>query len=306
MVNAQGVPVAGTASRALRERLAAHVFLACAVVALVTLGTVVAVLVRESGLFLADVSPWRFFTETAWAPAAAEPRLGVLPLLVGTAQITAGAAVFALPAGLMTAVYIHQYAGPRAARILRVVTALMAGVPTVVYGLFALHFVTPALQAVWPGIEAFNALSACMVVGLMILPTVVVLSREALDTVPVSLLEAGLALGAPKGRVVARVVLPAASGGILAAVLIATARAVGETMIVSLAAGYEARLTWSPLEGLQTLTAFMTQLGLGDAPSGTIEFRAFFAVGMVLFVATYAIHMAGRMLVSRRVGTAAR
>lgn len=302
----QGVSGTGTASRAVGERLAAHVLLACTVVAVVTLGAVLAVLAREAGLFFTDVSPWRFFTETTWAPAAAEPRFGVLPLLVGTVQIAVGAAVFALPAGLMTAVYLHQYAGSRTARLLSGVTAVMAGVPTVVYGLFALNFVTPALQVLWPGVEAFNALSACIVVGLMILPTVAVLSREALDSVPAPLLDTGLALGAPKGRVVTRILLPAASGGILAALLIAMARAVGETMIVSLAAGNEARLTWSPFEGLQTLTASLAQLGLGDTATGTREFQAFFAVGAVLFAGTYVIHAAGRMLVSRSVGGTAR
>ncbi|MDE2806140.1 MAG: phosphate ABC transporter permease subunit PstC [Gemmatimonadota bacterium] len=298
----QGVAGAGTASRAAGERLVAHVLLACTVIAVVTLAAVLAVLVREAGLFLADVSPWRFLTEITWAPAAEEARFGVLPLVVGTVQIAVGAAVFALPVGVMTAVYLHQYASRRATRLLSGVTALMSSVPTVVYGLFALHFVTPVLQVLWPGVEAFNALSACMVVGLMILPTVTVLSREALDSVPAPLLNAGLALGAPKGRVVARILLPAASGGILAAVLIAMARAVGETMIVTLAAGNESRLTWSPFEGLQTLTAFLTQLGTGDAATGTREFQAFFAVGAVLFVGTYGIHMAGRMLVSRSVG----
>ncbi len=295
----RGVSGAGTASRAAGERLVAHVLLACTVVAVVILGAVLTVLLREAGLFFAAVSPWRFFTEITWAPAAAEPGFGVLPLLVGTIQIAVGAAVFALPVGLMTAVYLHQYAGGRTVRLLSGVTAVMAGVPTVVYGLFALNFVTPALQVLWPGVEAFNALSACIVVGLMILPTVAVLSREALDSVPAPLLDAGLALGAPKGRVVTRILLPAASGGILAAVLIAVARAVGETMIVSLAAGNEARLTWSPFEGLQTLTAFLTQLGVGDAATGTGEYRAFFAVGAVLFAGTYGIHAAGRMLLSR-------
>ncbi|MCY4398449.1 MAG: phosphate ABC transporter permease subunit PstC [Gemmatimonadetes bacterium] len=291
---------AGTASRALAERLAGRVFQACAVVATATALAVVGVLGFETVLFFTEVSPARFFTEATWTPFSEEPRFGVLPLLAATAQITVGAAVFAVLPGVMTALYLHQYADARSATVVGTATSLLAGVPTVVYGYIALNFVTPALRAAWPEVEAFNGLSACLVVGLMILPTVVVLSREALESVPASLMEAGLALGATRDRVVVRVLIPAASRGIIGSVVLAMARAAGETMIVTLAAGNQARLTWNPLEGIRTLTAFIGQSSLGDAPSGTLHYRAFFAVGAVLFVVTYVMYAGGRRLLSRR------
>ena len=291
---------AGTASRALAERFAGRAFLACAVVATGTAFAVVGVLGFETVLFFTEVSPARFFTEVAWTPFSEEPRFGVLPLLASTAQIMVGAAVFAVLPGVMTAVYLQHYADARSATVVSTATSLLAGVPTVVYGYVALNFVTPALRNVWPEIEAFNGLSACLVVGLMILPTVVVLSRDALESVPASLMEAGLALGATRDRVVVRVLIPAASRGIIGSVVLAMARAAGETMIVTLAAGNQARLTWNPLEGLRTLTAFIGQSSLGDAPSGTLHYRAFFAVGAVLFVVTYVMYAVGRRLLSRR------
>lgn len=291
---------ANTASRGLGDRLAGPVFLACTIVAAATLVALVGVLGVETWRFFTQVSVVRFLTEADWTPFAEEPRFGVLPLLAATAQIAAGAGLFGVPAGLMTAVYLEHYAGARAERVLTAVTALLAGVPTVVHGFFALNFVTPALRGLWPATEAFNALSACLVVGLMILPTVVVLSRAALKSVPAPLMEAGLALGAGRGRVVARVLVPAASGGIAAAVFLAMARAVGETMIVTLAAGNQAQLTWNPLEGLRTLTSFIAQSSLGDAPGGTLQYGAFFAVSAVLLVVSWGLHATGGFLVSRR------
>ena len=305
-MTACGLSGAGSPSRSLADRLAGPVFLACTMAAVATLAALVGVLGVEAGRFFNQVSLVRFFTETDWTPFAEEPRFGVLPLLAATGQIAVGAGVFGVPAGLMTAVYLEYYAGARTARVLTAAMALLAAVPTVVHGYFALNFVTPALRGLWPGTEAFNALSACLVVGLMILPTVVVLSRAALKSVPAPLMEAGLALGARRGRIVARVLVPAASGGIAAAVFLAMARAVGETMIVTLAAGNQAQLTWSPLEGLRTLTAFIAQSSLGDAPDGTLRYGAFFAVSAVLLVVSWGLHATGGLLVSRRCRAGAR
>ena len=291
---------ADSASRRLADRLAGPVFLACTIVAVAILVALVSVVGVEAGRFFTQVPLVRFFTEADWTPFAEEPRFGVLPLLAATAQIAAGAGLFGVPAGLLTAVYLEHYAGVRAERVLAAVTALLAGVPTVVYGYFALNFVTPALRRMWPGTEAFNALSACLVVGLMILPTVVLLSRTALRSVPAPLMEAGLALGASRGRVVARVLVPAAFGGIVAAVFLALARAVGETMIVTLAAGNQAQLAWNPIEGLRTLTAFVAQSSLGDAPDGTLQYGAVFAVSAVLLVFCWGLHATGMFMVSRR------
>ncbi len=299
-MTAAEISVTRRVPRGLTDRLARPVFLACTVLAATTLVAVVGVLGVETVRFFGAVSPVRFFTEVDWTPFAEDPRFGVLPLLAATAQITAGAAFFAVPAGLMTAVYMEHYAGVRTKRVLAGVTGLLAAVPTVVLGYFALTFVTPLLRALWPGTEAFNALAACLAVGLMILPTLIVFTRSALRSVPVALMETGLALGAGRGRVVARVMVPAAAPGICAAVFIAMARAAGETMIVTLAAGNQAQLTWSPLEGLRTLTAYIAQSSLGDAPTGTVQYGAFFAVSAVLFAVTWGLHATGRFLMSRR------
>ena len=297
---AAGMSVTRRAPRRMADRLARPALLACTVLTAVILVAVVGVLGVETVRFFGAVSPVRFFTEATWTPFAEEPRFGVLPLLAATAQITAGAAFLAVPAGLMTAVYLEYYAGGRTERLLAAVTTMLAAVPTVVFGYFALTFLTPLLRGVWPGTEAFNGLSACLAVGLMILPTVVALSRSALGSVPAALMETGLALGAGRGWVVARVLVPAAAPGIGAAVLLAMARAAGETMIVTLAAGNQAQLTWSPLEGIRTLTAFIAQSSLGDAPSGTVQYGAFFAVSAVLFAVTWGLHATGRFLMSRR------
>lgn len=286
----------GAASRALSERVAGRAFLACAVLAVLAASAVVAVLARESALFFSQVSPLRFLAEPEWMPFAEEPRFGILPLLAATGQIVAGAAVVAFPLGLLTAIYLQYFASERVAGALNAVVAVLAAVPTVVYGYIALNFVTPALRGIWPGIEAFNGISACLVVGVMILPTVTLLSRNALGALPDSVIEAGMALGSTRARVLTRVAIPAASGGIAASMALAIVRAAGETMIVTLAAGNQARMTWSPLEGLRTLTAYIAQASMGDTPPGTIEYHALVTVAAVLLVGTFAVHDLARRL----------
>ena len=213
-----------TASLAVSERVAGGAFLACGVLALLAAAAIVAVLVRESALFFSQVSPVRFLTGAEWAPFAEEPAFGILPLLAATAQIVGGAAVVAFPLGLLTAVYLQYYAGRRIAGVLTAAMTVLTAVPTVVYGYVALNFVTPALRRVWPGIEAFNGLSACLVVGVMVLPTVALLSRCALGAVPHSLTEAGTALGATRARVLTRVAIPAAWPGIAASMTLSRSR----------------------------------------------------------------------------------
>ena len=296
---AGGLHGAGTPSRALSERVARRSFQLCAALAVAAALVVVGTLARETALFFADVSPLRFLADGAWTPLAEEPRFGILPLLAATAQITAGAALVAFPVGVLTAIYIEYYAERRTAGILTLAVTMLAAVPTVVYGYVALNFVTPALREIWPTIEPYNGISACLAVGVMILPTVVLLSRAALKSVPPSIVDAGQALGASPERVLTRGILPAASGGIAASLALAVARAVGETMIVTLAAGNQARLTWNPLEGLRTLTAYIAQASMGDAASGPIEYRAFFAVAAALFAIAYAVHAAGGALARR-------
>lgn len=286
----------GSPSCAFPERVASGVFRVCAWAAVGVAALVVAVLAGETAIFFMEVSPARFFSELAWTPAAEEPRFGILPLLAATAQIVVGAVVVAFPLGLLTAIYLEYYADPRTADILAAAVTVLAAVPTVVYGYVALTFVTPALRSIWPSIEAFNGLSACLAVGVMILPTIALLSRNALRAVPPSLTDAGLALGAGPSSVLLRGVLPAASRGIAAGLALGVCRAIGETMIVTLAAGSQARLTWNPLEGLRTLTAHIAQTSMGDAPTGTIEYRAFFAVAAVLFAVSCLVHALGGRL----------
>ncbi len=289
-------------SSAPAERVAGGVFRLCAWLAVAVAALVVAVLASETVLFFTEVPPARFLTELAWTPFAEDPRFGILPLLAATAQIAAGAALVAFPLGLLTAIYLQYYADPRAAGILTAAVTILAAVPTVVYGYVALNFITPALRNIWPGIEAYNGISACLVVGVMILPTVALLSRGALGAVAPSLADAGLALGASPTGVLVRGILPAASGRIAAALALAVSRAVGETMIVTLAAGNQARLTWSPLEGLRTMTAYIAQTSMGDVSPGTIGYRAFFAVAAVLFAITFSMHACGRRLAGGRAG----
>lgn len=288
-------------SPAQADKLARRLFLACAAISGATAAAVVGVLALESLRFFLDVPFGRFLAGATWAPYADEPRFGILPLLAATAQITIGAAVVAVPLGLATAVYVVHYAGPRTARLVGTGTALLAGLPTVVLGWFALEFATPALSRIWPETEAFNGASACLVVGIMILPTVAVLSRQALDSVPPSQVNAALALGASRGRTVLRVAGPAAVRGLVAAAFLAMARAAGETMIVTMAAGNQGRLAWSPLEGLRTLTTFIGQARVGDVAPGTVEHRAVFAAAAVLCVLTLGLHVAGRSLFARLV-----
>lgn len=290
----------GTAtSRSPGERFGKPVLLVCTALSALLAAAVIGVVITETVRFFGQVSPARFFGGLIWAPLAEEPGFGVLPLMAGTAQIAAGATFLALPVGIPAAVFLRYYAGGRAASILNAGVTLLACIPAVVYGYFALNFVTPAIRSVWPGVEGFNGISACLVVGLMILPTIVVLSREALAAVPKSLLEEGVALGATRNRVLVRLVVPAAAIGIAGSVVMALARAVGETMIVTLAAGNPTGPTWNPLEGVRTLTTFLAQESLGDIPTESTEYGACFAVAAVLFLLTYTMHTVGGALITR-------
>lgn len=286
-------------SPARADRVARRGFLACAALSAAAAAAVVGVLAVESTRFFLEVPVVGFLLGTTWAPFAEEPRFGVLPLLAATAQITAGAAVIAVPLGLATAVYVVHYAAPRTARVVGTSMSVLAGFPTVVLGCFALEFATPALARVWPATEAFNGASACLVVGVLILPMVAALSRQALEATPPSLVNAALALGASRGRTVLRVAGPAALRGLAAAVFLALARAAGETMIVTMAAGAQGRLAWSPLEGLRTLTTFIAQANMGGAAPDAAAHRAVFAAAAVLCVLTFGLHAAGRSVLAR-------
>jgi phosphate transport system permease protein len=223
----------------------------------------------------------------------------VLPLVCGTLLITAGAALVAIPLGLGTGIYLSEYASNGLRGILKPILEILAGIPTVVYGYFALTFVTPQLAKVFPSIQVFNAASAAIVVGVMILPMIASLCDDALRAVPQSLRNAGYALGATRFEVATRVVLPGAFSGVLASFILALSRAIGETMAVTLAAGATPRLTLNPLESVQTMTAYIVQVSLGDTPAGSMAYLTVYAVGMLLFVITLGMNLLGHRVLRR-------
>jgi phosphate transport system permease protein len=285
--------------RNLVEQVVEWALRACAGVSiLVTLG-ILSVLAVETFQFFREVSPFEFLFGTVWTPLFFQKSFGVLPLVAGTLLVSAIAMAVAVPAGLLTAVYLSEYAPTKVRRIVKPVLEVLAGVPTVVYGYFALLFVTPLLQQVLPGLSGFNALSPGLVMGIMILPMVSSLSEDALHGVPRGLREAAYALGATKMQTTTRVVLPAALSGISAAGILAASRAIGETMIVTIAAGQQPRLTANPLVPVETMTAYIVQVSLGDTPAGTLAYRTIFAVGMLLFVSTFLLNLASNWLRER-------
>lgn len=279
----------------LIERL---LFLAAAASVLVTAG-IVGVLVVETFEFLREVPVAEFLFGTVWTPLFTDRHFGVLPLVTGTALVSLVAMLVALPAGLLSAIYLSEYASPTVRRVVKPVLELLAGVPTVVYGYFALTFVTPLLQEWLPTLAGFNALGPGLVMGLMILPMVSSLTEDALHNVPNGLREGAYALGATRMQAALRVVMPAALSGISAAAILAVSRAVGETMIVAIAAGQQPRLTLNPLVPVETMTAYIVQVSLGDTPTGTLEYRTIFAVGMLLFLMTLAMNLISHWLRER-------
>jgi len=224
---------------------------------------------------------------------------GVLPLLWGTLQVTIGAAIVAIPLGLACAIYLSEYASPKMRSYVKPVLELLAGIPTVVYGYFALTFVTPLLRSIFPEVQVFNALSAAIVVGIMILPMIATLSDNALRSVPDSLRQGAYALGATSYEVTTKVVVPAGLSGVMASFLLAISRAIGETMAVAIAAGQTPNLTLSMFESIQTMTAYIVQVSLGDTPTGGIAYQTLFAVGALLFTITLVINIISQLVLNR-------
>jgi len=281
------------------ERVIELALLLSAVLSVLTTAGIIIVLAVETFEFLRAVPLVEFLTGTEWTPLFASPRFGVLPLIAGTVLVSAIAMAVALPMGLLSAIYLSEYAPEPLRRVVKPVLEILAGVPTVVYGYFALMFVTPLLQRVFPQMAGFNALSPGIVMGIMILPLVSSLAEDAMRAVPSGLREGAYALGATKMQTALQVVVPAALSGITAAFILAVSRAVGETMIVAIAAGQQPRLTASPFVPLETMTAYIVQVSLGDTPQGTLEYRTIFAVGMLLFLMTFALNLASTWLRER-------
>jgi phosphate transport system permease protein len=281
------------------EWLIERALFVCAALSVLTTAGIVGVLMIETAGFLREVPLLEFLTGTEWTPLFVNRHFGVLPLAVGTLLVSSIAMLVALPMGLMSAIYLSEYAHPQLRRVVKPVLEILAGVPTVVYGYFALMFVTPLLQRVIPGLAGFNALSPGIVMGIMILPLVSSLTEDAMRAVPNGLREGAYALGATKMHTSISVVDPAAFSGITAACILAVSRAIGETMIVAIAAGQQPRLTANPLVPIETMTAYIVQVSLGDTPQGTLEYRTIFAVGMLLFVMTFTMNLVSTWLRER-------
>ncbi len=298
-VSQEGATLSFRRSRNVKERVIGAGLFACAAVStLVTVG-VVAVLLGETVNFFSQVSIVEFFTGTRWEPMFLEKHFGVLPLLAGSFMVAGGAALIALPVGLLTAIFLSEYASQGLRKTLKPVLEILAGIPTVVYGYFALTFVTPVIRTFFPETDVFNAASASIVVGIMIIPTVSSLSEDALRAVPNALREGAYGLGATRLEVATRVVVPAALSGIFASFILAVSRAIGETMAVTIAAGNLPNMTLNPFESIQTMTAYIVQASLGDTPRGTVVYQTLFAVGMTLFLITLAMNILSQWVLSR-------
>ncbi|MFQ6616864.1 MAG: phosphate ABC transporter permease subunit PstC [Fidelibacterota bacterium] len=271
----------------------------CSLLSVVTTFTIVVVLAREAFSFFREVPILDFVLGTRWTPLLEPRSFGVLPLLSGTFLVVVGAAVIAVPVGLATAIFLSEYASRRIRSVIKPVLEVLAGIPTVVYGYFALTFVTPILRVVLPGTQVFNAASAAIVVGIMVLPMVASLCDDALRAVPGDLREGAYALGATHLEVTTRVVVPGALSGIIASFVLAVSRAIGETMAVTLAAGATPKLTLNPLESIQTMTAYIVQVSLGDTPAGTVEYQTIFAVAAMLFVITLTINVVANRILGK-------
>ena len=285
--------------RRLGEDAVKGVLALCALVSVATTVGIVAALLEPSVEFFREVSIIEFFTERRWAPLFQPPGFGVLPLLAGTLSVTLWACLVCMPFGLGAAIYLSEYAQPRARSILKPALEVLAGIPTVVFGFFALTFFTPLLRDLGLDVEVFNVLSAGTVMGVMLIPTVASISEDAMSAVPQELRDGAYGVGANRLQVSTRVVVPAAISGIIASYVLAISRAVGETMIVLIAAGGIARITFDPREAIQTMTAFIGATGIGDVPVGSTGYKTIFAVGLTLFCITFVVNMVAIRLVRR-------
>jgi phosphate transport system permease protein len=282
--------------RHLKERfIEVALFLAASVSVLTTIG-IVAILLSESFTFFQTVPLRSFLTDTQWTPLFADAHYGILPLLSGTLVSSAVALLVAIPLGTIIAIYLSEFAPFTVREIGKPFLELLGGIPTIVYGYFALLFVTPLLQRIFPGLPGFNLLSAGLVMGIMIIPYISSLSEDAMRAVPMNLREGSYAMGATRFQTAVRVVTPAAFSGIAAAYILGVSRAVGETMIVAIAAGMQPNLTWDPTEPAATITAYIVQVALGDLPHGSIGYQTIFAAGLTLALITLFFNVMGHLL----------
>ena len=274
----------------IKEKIIEILLKLCASITIFTTIGIIAVLLFESIAFFKNVSILEFFTDTQWTPLFSEKHFGILSLVSGTFLTAAIAIAVALPIGLTIAIYLNMYAPKSFRKTLKPILEILAAIPTVVYGFFALTIVTPFLQNIYPDLETFNSLSAGLVMGIMIIPFISSLSEDALYAVPKSLKEAAFGMGSTRFQTSIKVMVPAASSGIIVSVILAISRAIGETMIVAIAAGQQAQLSLNPTIPTQTITSYIVQVSMGDAPQGSIEYKTIFAAGLTLFIFTFILN----------------
>ena len=283
----------------VKEWIIERLLFLSAIISIFTTIAILFVLLNEAFDFFQQVSPVDFFTGLKWTPLFQPQHFGILPLVWGTILVTIIALAIAVPFGLGSAIFLSEYAPDRLRRTVKPILEILAGIPTVVYGYFALTFVTPLLQNFFPEMIVFNALSAGLVMGVMIIPMISSLSEDAMLAVPQSFREGAYALGARKHEVILRVVFPSALSGIVSSFILAISRAIGETMIVSVAAGSTPNLTLNPLESIQTMTGYITQISLGDVSYGSLEYTTIFSVGLTLFLMTLIVNLIGQYIAKR-------
>jgi len=285
--------------RHVKERIIESLLFVAASISVATTIGIVVILLRESFIFFQQVSIWDFLTDTQWTPLFSDAHYGILPLLSGTLVSSMVALMVAIPLGTIIAIYLSEFAPFSVREVAKPFLEMLGGVPTIVYGYFALLFVTPLLQEIFPGLPGFNLLSAGLVMGIMIIPYVSSVSEDAMRAVPMSLREGSYAMGATRFQTAIKVVTPAAFSGIAAAYILGISRAVGETMILAVAAGMQPNLTWNPMEPAATITAFIVQVALGDLPHGSLGYQTIFAAGLTLALITLFFNVLGHLLRKR-------
>ncbi len=283
-------------TRHVKEQVIEALLFFAAFISVFTTAAILYVLISESVLFFQQVSILDFLTDTQWTPLFADPHYGILPLLSGTITVAGVGLLLAIPVGTIIAVYLSEFASVTVRETVKPILEMLAGVPTIVFGYFALLFVTPLLQKIFPELPGFNMLSAGLVVGIMIVPYISSLAEDAMRSVPMSLREGSYAMGATRFQTAIKVVAPAAMSGIAAACILGVSRAVGETMVVAVAAGMQPNFTFNPMEGAGTITAYLVQVALGDLPHGELAYQTIFAAGLTLVLLTLVFNILGYWL----------
>ncbi len=281
------------------EKVIKYILFGCGMVSVFITISILFILFKESVLFFTHVSPVEFFTGKQWTPLLKPQHFGILPLVTGTFLIVFFSSIISIPIGLLSAIYLSEYSNKKVRKIIKPILEILAGIPSIVYGFFALNIITPILKNIIPQTNIYNALSAAIAVGIMTIPMVLSLSEDSMQAVPKSLREGAYALGLTKLEVVFGVVIPASISGIISSFILAISRAVGETMIVALAAGSTPKLTLNPLESIQTMTGFIVQVSQGDIAKGTIESQTLYAVAMLLFIMTLVMNMLSRYVADK-------